>query len=147
MLKYDELNRELAAGRILHGFTALTPNFPPTFKRSRQAVIRKTAAAALAAALPAEVIAPTEAVSSASKSGSDPSLPQENSMSSPSLTAVGSSDSAEFLDVGPVNGGYFAACGLDSQSCDADKAASPPTVLEVLRDTHGEHNHSDIVTY
>lgn len=41
LLKLDELNRELAAGRVLHGFTALQPRFPPTFKRIRRAVIQQ----------------------------------------------------------------------------------------------------------
>ena len=36
LLSFDELNRELAAGRALNGFTALQPSFPPTFKRKRQ---------------------------------------------------------------------------------------------------------------
>jgi hypothetical protein len=35
LLEYDELNRELAAGRVLSSFKALQPNFPPTFKRLR----------------------------------------------------------------------------------------------------------------
>ncbi len=35
MLQLDELNREIAAGRILNGFVALQPAFYPTFKRSR----------------------------------------------------------------------------------------------------------------
>ena len=35
LLQYDELNRELSAGRVLEGFTALQPSFPPTFKRVR----------------------------------------------------------------------------------------------------------------
>lgn len=35
----DELNRELAAGRALYGFSALTPNFSPTFKRKRKMCI------------------------------------------------------------------------------------------------------------
>jgi C2 domain len=39
LLQLDELNRELAAGRVLQGFTALQPNFPPTFKRLRKASI------------------------------------------------------------------------------------------------------------
>jgi hypothetical protein len=41
LLKMDELNRELAAGRVLKGFTALQPSFPPTFKRSRDIAIPK----------------------------------------------------------------------------------------------------------
>ena len=41
LLKYDELNRELAAGRILNGFKALQPSFPPTFKRKRNVGIQK----------------------------------------------------------------------------------------------------------
>jgi hypothetical protein len=39
MMKYDELNREIAAKRVLNGFEALTPNFPPTFKRIRDMVL------------------------------------------------------------------------------------------------------------
>ncbi len=39
LLELDELNREIKAGRILNQFTALQPNFPPTFKRSRQAML------------------------------------------------------------------------------------------------------------
>ena len=35
----DELNRELAARRVLSGFTALQPSFPPTFKRVRNIAI------------------------------------------------------------------------------------------------------------
>lgn len=35
LLSLDELNREIAAGRVLNGFTALQPHFPPTFKRAR----------------------------------------------------------------------------------------------------------------
>lgn len=42
ILALDELNREIAAERVLNGFTALQPAFPPTFKRSRQAVILPT---------------------------------------------------------------------------------------------------------
>ena len=40
LLKFDELNRELAAGRILNGFKALQPSFPPTFKRKRNVGIK-----------------------------------------------------------------------------------------------------------
>lgn len=36
LLKLDELTREIAAGRVLDGFTALKPCFPPTFKRTKQ---------------------------------------------------------------------------------------------------------------
>ena len=35
LLEFDELNRELQAGRMLPGFTAPAPKFPPTFKRVR----------------------------------------------------------------------------------------------------------------
>ena len=35
LMNYDELNREIAANRVLNGFTALQPSFPPTFKRIR----------------------------------------------------------------------------------------------------------------
>jgi hypothetical protein len=41
LLSYDELNREVAAGRILTGFTPLQPRFPPTFKRKRHQIIQK----------------------------------------------------------------------------------------------------------
>jgi len=41
LLKLDELNRELASGRVLEGFTALQPCFPPTFKRKRHEVIKR----------------------------------------------------------------------------------------------------------
>lgn len=37
----DELNREIAGNRALAGFTALTPAFPPTFKRIRSIGLRK----------------------------------------------------------------------------------------------------------
>lgn len=43
LLGYDELNREMISGRILNGFHALQPSFPPTFKRKRHVVIRKAA--------------------------------------------------------------------------------------------------------
>lgn len=39
LLALDELNREIAAGRILNQFTALQPAFPPTFKRSRDKIL------------------------------------------------------------------------------------------------------------
>ncbi len=39
LLQLDELNRELAAGRVLCGFKALQPNFPPTFKRVQNMAI------------------------------------------------------------------------------------------------------------
>lgn len=32
LLARDELNRELEAGRVLNGYSALKPSFPPTFK-------------------------------------------------------------------------------------------------------------------
>lgn len=35
LLNLDELTREMAAGRVLDGFTALVPTFAPTFKRTR----------------------------------------------------------------------------------------------------------------
>lgn len=35
LMKLDELNREIASGRVLNGFTALPPAFCPTFKRTR----------------------------------------------------------------------------------------------------------------
>jgi len=35
ILKLDELNREIASHRVLNGFKALQPSFPPTFKRTR----------------------------------------------------------------------------------------------------------------
>lgn len=35
LLDLDELNREIAAGRIFKGFSPLRPSFPPTFKRRR----------------------------------------------------------------------------------------------------------------
>jgi hypothetical protein len=41
LLKLDELNRELAAGRVLHGFKALQPSWPPTFKRHRHVGINR----------------------------------------------------------------------------------------------------------
>lgn len=43
MLKLDELNREIAAGRVLNDFTALQPNWPPTFKRKRKTAIASKA--------------------------------------------------------------------------------------------------------
>lgn len=42
ILSFDELNREIGAERVLNGFTALQPSFPPTFKRSRNLVIQPT---------------------------------------------------------------------------------------------------------
>lgn len=39
LLQYDELNREMASKRVLNGFTALQPSFPPTFKRTRELII------------------------------------------------------------------------------------------------------------
>lgn len=39
LLDLDELNREIAAGRILNQFTALQPSFPPTFKRTRHQIL------------------------------------------------------------------------------------------------------------
>ena len=39
ILSRDELNREMREGRVLNGFTALQPHFPPTFKRLRNARI------------------------------------------------------------------------------------------------------------
>jgi hypothetical protein len=45
LLAYDELNREMISGRILNGFHALQPAFPPTFKRRRHVVIRKASEA------------------------------------------------------------------------------------------------------
>lgn len=42
ILALDELNREIAAGRVLNNFTALQPSFPPTFKRTRQESIQRT---------------------------------------------------------------------------------------------------------
>ena len=41
LLALDELNRELKAGRIMKGFSALQPSWPPTFKRKRQTTIAK----------------------------------------------------------------------------------------------------------
>ena len=41
MLKLDELNREMAAGRTLVEYEALQPSFPPTFKRTRNKSIWK----------------------------------------------------------------------------------------------------------
>jgi hypothetical protein len=49
ILALDELNREIAAGRVLNNFTALQPSFPPTFKRTRHVSIqpmRRSAGAA-----------------------------------------------------------------------------------------------------
>jgi hypothetical protein len=42
ILALDELNREIAAGRVLNNFTALQPSFPPTFKRTRDVSIQPT---------------------------------------------------------------------------------------------------------
>lgn len=39
LLEKDELLRELRASRLLVGFVALTPSFPPTFKRKRNVFI------------------------------------------------------------------------------------------------------------
>eukprot|EP00603_Paraphysomonas_imperforata_P012512 CAMPEP_0114463498 /NCGR_PEP_ID=MMETSP0104-20121206/7397_1 /TAXON_ID=37642 ORGANISM="Paraphysomonas imperforata, Strain PA2" /NCGR_SAMPLE_ID=MMETSP0104 /ASSEMBLY_ACC=CAM_ASM_000202 /LENGTH=703 /DNA_ID=CAMNT_0001636453 /DNA_START=116 /DNA_END=2227 /DNA_ORIENTATION=- len=44
LLTLDELNREIAAKRVLCGYTALTPCFPPTFKRIREIGIQRNAA-------------------------------------------------------------------------------------------------------
>jgi len=43
LLQMDELNREIKDNRALKGFTALTPNFPPTFKRIRDMSIANPA--------------------------------------------------------------------------------------------------------
>ena len=40
LLIYDELNRELLTEKLLPGFLAPFPYFPPTFKRTRNAVIQ-----------------------------------------------------------------------------------------------------------
>lgn len=40
LLELDELNREVAACRVLSGFTPVQPSFPPTFKRRRHASIQ-----------------------------------------------------------------------------------------------------------
>ena len=40
ILVFDELNRELLNNRLLPGFSAPYPNFPPTFKRSRNEAIQ-----------------------------------------------------------------------------------------------------------
>lgn len=40
ILALDELNREIATGRVLNKFTALQPSFPPTFKRTRDISIQ-----------------------------------------------------------------------------------------------------------
>lgn len=45
ILALDELNREIAAGRVLNQFTALQPSFPPTFKRTRQVSIQRSGVA------------------------------------------------------------------------------------------------------
>jgi hypothetical protein len=39
LLNYDELNREIHAGRVLNDFRACRPQFPPTFKRVRDIAI------------------------------------------------------------------------------------------------------------
>lgn len=41
LLQFDELSREMRSGRALDGFTSLTPNFPPTFKRERGRGIKR----------------------------------------------------------------------------------------------------------
>lgn len=41
LLYFDELERELAAGRLLPGFKSAVPAFPPTFKRIRNLGIEK----------------------------------------------------------------------------------------------------------
>ena len=41
LLYYDELERELAANRLLPGFKSAVPAFPPTFKRVRNLGIEK----------------------------------------------------------------------------------------------------------
>ena len=40
LLKLDELSREVAACRVLSGFTPAVPSFPPTFKRTRRQIIQ-----------------------------------------------------------------------------------------------------------
>ncbi len=42
LLGMDELNREIASGRILNGFIPLQPHWPPTFKRTRDLAITST---------------------------------------------------------------------------------------------------------
>ena len=51
LLKHDELSREISAGRALSGFTALKPEFPPTFKRIRGKSIEKYIALSKAASI------------------------------------------------------------------------------------------------
>ena len=43
LMQMDELNREITDNRCLKGFTALTPDFPPTFKRLRNIGIEEPA--------------------------------------------------------------------------------------------------------
>lgn len=67
ILQHDELNREIAAGRVLAcGFKAMQPRFPPTFKRVRGKSIMKHAETGsyITTAPVAEAAEPTEAVSS-----------------------------------------------------------------------------------
>lgn len=42
LLAMDELNREIASGRVLNGFVPLQPHWPPTFKRTRDLIIPST---------------------------------------------------------------------------------------------------------
>ena len=47
LLEFDELNRELLAQRVLPGFIAPAPKFPPTFKRIRNQKIELLADSSL----------------------------------------------------------------------------------------------------
>lgn len=51
ILQLDELNREIASQRVLNGFTALQPSFPPTFKRTRQLKINRAPSLLLSSAV------------------------------------------------------------------------------------------------
>lgn len=41
LMLFDELNREIEGKRVLNGFVALQPSFPPTFKRTRNEFIKQ----------------------------------------------------------------------------------------------------------
>lgn len=41
LMQFDELNREIDSKRVLNGFIALQPSFPPTFKRTRGESIKQ----------------------------------------------------------------------------------------------------------
>ncbi|KAJ1426998.1 Endonuclease/exonuclease/phosphatase [Ochromonadaceae sp. CCMP2298] len=80
ILALDELNREIKAGRVFDGFTALQPHWPPTFKRTRQNAINH--AMAMGALKP------------------NPLLKDKNQRSSSRMWVLGAEDAAAEIAVG-----------------------------------------------